>query len=75
MMFPGMQMDPTWMAWWGIGSMVLWAGLVILGVVLVTRLVRPERTDGSAKRILDQRLAKGEIDAEEYRSRRALLEG
>jgi putative membrane protein len=54
-----------------------WA-LVIFGVVSLFRLPvqrGPRRTDHAddAQRILDERFARGEIDAEEYRSRRSLL--
>lgn len=73
MMFPGMGPDMMsgYFAWWTFGSFLFWTALIGLGIVLAVRLGRRE---DSAKRILDERLAKGEIDAEEYRSRRALLE-
>ncbi|MDU0288924.1 SHOCT domain-containing protein [Saccharothrix longispora] len=58
------------------GGMLLWVVLVSLvaGTALVVALValRGRRSD-SATRVLDERLARGDIDAEEYeRVRRAL---
>ena len=74
------------MGGWTMGWMWVWpvlvvAGLLIIGYVVV-RLVlggRPASpagadVDGSAaRRILDERLASGEIDEDEYRRRRSLL--
>lgn len=67
--------------WWGalfmgVGVVAFW-GLIIWAVwALFSSLSR--RPDGShrppdAMAILDERLARGEIDAEEYRSRRDLI--
>ena len=75
-------------AWWGwlvmsLGMVAFW-GLVIWGVwALVTGLAaRPTGTGpedarrrGGAKQILDERLARGEIDADEYRRLRDLITG
>ncbi|MHB1612777.1 MAG: SHOCT domain-containing protein [Actinomycetes bacterium] len=70
--------------WWGwllgaIGMVAFW-GLVIWAiwyfVTAVTR--RPEDrqpANSDPKRILDERLARGEIDAEEYRHLRDVLRG
>ena len=70
--------------WWGwllgtIGMVAFW-GIVIWAiwyfVTAVTR--RPEerpQADSDPKRILDERLARGEIDAEEYRHLRDVLRG
>jgi putative membrane protein len=69
-------------AWWQmllmwIGMIVFWA-LVIWGIwALVTAATRrPDngRGDPSARQILDQRLARGEIDIEEYRRRREAIQ-
>jgi len=53
-----------------IGMIVFW-GLIIWGIyALVTRLTRRQDSEPDgvpADRILDQRLARGEIDAAEYR--------
>lgn len=70
---------------WGIVmmvAMVLLTVLVIVGVIwLVRRLLRErdggrpdDRDPANALRILDRRYAAGEIDAEEYRERRSVLE-
>ena len=63
-------------------SSVILAGLLILGYVAV-RLVQSKRmssltgtgpsSDSPARRILDTRYARGEIDAEEYHHRKGLL--
>jgi putative membrane protein len=68
-----------WMWVWPVLSVV---GLLILGYVAV-RLVQSRRmssptgsgpsSDSPARRILDARYARGEIDAEEYQRRRGLL--
>ena len=72
--------------WWGwllgLLAMVLFWGFVAWGVwYLVTSLFehrdrRPPSApleESGAKRILDERLARGEIDAEEYRRLRDLM--
>ncbi|MFC5291300.1 SHOCT domain-containing protein [Actinokineospora guangxiensis] len=51
---------------------LFWGGLATT-VVLVFRHFGPGSAAG-AKRILDERFARGEIDAEEYAARRAKLE-
>jgi putative membrane protein len=68
---------PFWQAslmWIG---MLLFSGLLIWAVyALITNTTRrPSRDDdgGQARRILDQRLARGEIDAEEYQRLRDLI--
>jgi len=75
------------MGGWVMGWMWIWpvlvvAGLLIIGYVAV-RLARggqppsptgSDRGSGSAaRRILDERYARGEIDEDEYRRRRELL--
>ncbi len=59
----------------GILMMLFWV-FVIAGIVwLVLAAARPQagvRDDG-ALRILEERLARGEIDAEEFRTRRAAI--
>jgi putative membrane protein len=57
-------------AWWWMGlGMVLFWGLLALVVVLVVRLGRTGSERGGARRILDERYARGEIDDDEYRRR------
>ena len=67
----------TPMGWGGFAMMALttvlfWGGLVALVVVLLRRLPHVPQI-GSATRILEERLARGEIDTEEFdRVRRTL---
>lgn len=67
--------------WWGwllgfIGMVVFW-GLVIWAiwyvVLALTRRPHSDQRPSDAKRILDERLARGEIDADEYRHLRQLI--
>ena len=76
--------DRTWGvgAWIGMGLMmvVFWAMVTALVVYVVRSLGRrdePERTARADQplRILDERFARGEIDADEYTRRRSLLRG
>ncbi|GAA0527577.1 hypothetical protein GCM10011581_40370 [Saccharopolyspora subtropica] len=58
-------------------SMVLFWALVVLAIVALVRYLqrsgRVERGTGTAEELLAERLARGEIDEEEYRRRRAAL--
>jgi uncharacterized membrane protein len=76
MMYPGAYLTGAMGGW-----MVLWL-IVSLAVaaLLVTLIVRVTSTagrvgSGEAKRILDARLARGEIDPQDYRDRLALIGG
>jgi putative membrane protein len=70
--------------WWGmgVGTVLFWA-LVALFVVLVVRATAGSRTTppgassrgDEARRILDERFARGEITEEEYLHRREVLGG
>ena len=69
--------------WWGwllmsVGTVAFW-GLIVWAIwYLVASFTRqPERSQGSTdpKRILDERLARGEIDTEEYQRRLNALGG
>lgn len=70
------------MGWMWVWPLLTVAGLLILGYVAV-RLVQSKRmssptgtgpsSDSPARRILDTRYARGEIDAEEYHHRKGLL--
>ena len=69
-----------WGPWgWGMGvGSLLFLALIVVGVVLLAQRPSgqaPPRGRDSARRILDERLARGEIDEEEYRRRRRTLEG
>lgn len=64
----------------GLGELVLvlfWIFVVAAAVWLVLTFARPATGSGdagSARRILDERLARGELDVEEYRTRRTALD-
>ncbi|KAB8139130.1 SHOCT domain-containing protein [Gracilibacillus oryzae] len=58
--------------WPMILMMIIWLGLIILGVLLVANFIR----GGSRKnpqKIIKERLAKGEIDEEEYEQLKSIL--
>ena len=71
-----------WGAWltMGVGMILFW-GLVIGGVIVLTRYLAGTRYHPSsdapgrttAEQILAERFARGEIDEDEYRQRRELL--
>ena len=70
-------MGPTVM---GVTGLLVWV-LLIAGVIALLRWSRPERptvpdprTPG-AREVLDDRFARGDIDADEYAARRRVLEG
>lgn len=68
---------------WGSGLgmiviLLIWGGLIGLGVWAVARLTRGELRPTpveTPRQILDRRFASGEIDAEQYAEARHLLEG
>ena len=82
------HMDNAWGFWMVLGMLGIWA-LVVVGIVLIVRLTRTPgapvlppgaptgaqsgRPTGGAEQILAERLARGEIDVEEYRQRRDAL--
>jgi putative membrane protein len=73
------QGDWGFTAFMGMGVMLLfWGSIIWLVVWAVVRTTRTEPTRSgnseSARSILDRRLAAGEIDADEYASRRRTLE-
>ncbi len=70
---------PGTMGWaGGIGMLVLMvlilAAVVSLAVVLARRRPQPPRPADTARRILDERFARGEIDQKEYDRRRDALD-
>ncbi|ATO15272.1 hypothetical protein CO540_16690 [Micromonospora sp. WMMA2032] len=68
MMWSGPMMG--WMWIWSLLVLAVLAGLVWF----VVRMPGPDRASpGTARRILDERYARGEIDEDDYRRRRAGL--
>ena len=63
----------------GLFMMLFWvfaiAGTVWLILALNRSQLRPGDGTGTAQRILEERLARGEIDTEEFRTRRGAIEG
>lgn len=75
----GNHMDDWGAGWWiamALGMVLFW-GLVIVGVVWLVRSVpwRADQRGAGPIEILDRRLAAGEISADDYRERRETLEG
>lgn len=62
--------------WWHWLAMIAFWGLVIALAVWAIGFVVPRGAgpSTSARELLDERLARGELDADEYRHRRELLE-
>ena len=73
MMGPGFAYMPDHMSWMVAGSFIFWAVVIVLAFVVVMRLVRQPSERGDSRAILAERLARGEISAEEYRTTLALL--
>lgn len=68
-----------WGPWgWGMGlGSAVFLALIVIGIVLVLRRPsggEPGQRGDNARRILDERFARGEIDEEEYRRRLSTLE-
>ena len=67
--------DYGWGAWlaMSVGMVAFWA-LVVVVIVAGVRSLRDDSPQGDqASRLLDERFARGDIDEQEYRTRRALL--
>ena len=75
----GDHMDNGW--WWvmGIGWLIFLLVVVVLGFLLIRHFTQPRADQNtgrtSAEDVLAERLARGEIDEEEYRHRRDALRG
>lgn len=72
------MMGTTAMSWFWIWPALVLIGLTLLGYLAyrMTRSRAPDRSSagtGAARQILDERLARGEIDADDYRRRVDLL--
>lgn len=70
---------PGWFGWVAMTlMMVVFWGLLVVGAIALYRSANRDdrRTDdgrADAERLLDERFARGEIDAEDYTARRELL--
>jgi putative membrane protein len=58
---------------WGIVILIVLVALVVLAVVLLVRHFSSRQHPSSAEEVLDARFARGEIDADDYRTRRDAL--
>ena len=52
-----------------ITMLLFWGGLITVAVLLLRRAGRQEPDPDSARRILDERFARGDIDEDEYQRR------
>lgn len=77
-----MMWGPSGSAWWGFVMglvMLLFVALLVVGIVVLVRSSSggaPRNTEPSGGRaldLLDERFARGEIDAKEYEERRRIL--
>ena len=73
------DMGGTGWGWWIVG-LVMMVALIALVVVLVMRTSTPQHAPETPRRttaeeLLAERLARGEIDADEYRQRLTALRG
>lgn len=64
--------DGSWTWWMPVGMVLVWLVVAVVVVVLVRAFTRPP-DGGDPRAVLDERYARGEIDDEEYRRRRATL--
>jgi uncharacterized membrane protein len=70
-MFPGAYAMPDLMGWWMAVPALVLVAVCSIALYAIARLAwRHDDPRG----LLDERLARGEIDGEEYRARRTLLE-
>ena len=74
-MGPGYVMDPSYMGWMMIGSAVFWLVLATVAIFAIVRLSPNRERGNDAITTLEQRFARGEIEADEYTSRRSLILG
>jgi uncharacterized membrane protein len=71
-MNPGPHMDIS--AMW-VSSALWWLVSIAAVIALVWLVGAFLRSDREARRLLEERLARGEIDIDDYRGRVALIEG
>ena len=74
-MGPGYVMDPSYMGWMMIGAAVFWLVLAAVAIFAIVRLSPNRERGNDAITTLEQRFARGEIEADEYTSRRSLILG
>jgi putative membrane protein len=61
--------------YWGVAMMIVFWGSIVAMVYFALRGRANDVRRPSARELLDERLAKGELSEEEYERRRAALEG
>jgi len=63
--------------WWvmGVGWLIFLAAVVAIAIALTRRHRGSNGSHRSAHEMLDERFARGEVDADEYQTRRDLLRG
>lgn len=77
--YVGLEVNEMWhwyqMGWWGwLMMLVFWAVVVFLVVWTVRTATAPQPKErNTALDILDERLARGEIERQEYEERRQIL--
>ena len=65
-----------WEWWWLLGlipGIVFWGLIITLLVMVVRRRPPPRREPSDALRVLEERFARGEIGADEFRAMRSTL--
>ena len=67
MMYPGVM--PDYMGWMMFGSYLFWIAIIALAAFALVRVTRTTDTRSSARSILEERFARGEINEEEFRAR------
>jgi putative membrane protein len=73
-----MYWDSGWAWLWMAMMMVIFCGALVVALAVFAIVRRPDRDSersSDARRILDGRFARGEIDADEYEQRRRILDG
>ena len=71
-MYPGIQMDMSWM----LVASVIWTALAAVGVAAIVWLaVKIGRVDDGGSRVLDELFARGLIEKDDYVRRRELARG
>ena len=73
-----MDLEGGWWILMAIGMVLFW-GLIVLGIVWLVRELKGARHPGAGASeplaVLDQRLAEGAISVDEYKDRREILSG